>query len=100
LRYLQGKPPLVTPGCLVVGYGPYPKFWPLIEDGTCHAMVGADYFEMGYKAASICREAVLHHSEIPEYNIVPTETVTFTELLQYRQKWQHWLELGQPAETK
>lgn len=95
LRYLQGKPPLVTPGCLVVGYGPYPQFWPLIENGTCHAMVGADYFEMGYQAASYCRQAILRSPSLPEYNRVPVEQVTFSELLDYRKKWQHWLAAGQ-----
>jgi hypothetical protein len=42
-------------------------------------------------AGTLCREAVTQELEIPEYNTLPVEAVSFTDLLEYRKKWRQWV---------
>ncbi|HNO80343.1 MAG TPA: substrate-binding domain-containing protein [Phycisphaerae bacterium] len=92
LRGLKSGDTLLPGGCKLITYGPYPDYWPMVNSGSCYALVGARYDRIAERALQMCvtlaRGEVL---EISEFFAEPI-TVKQSNLKQFRIDWFHWLE--------
>ncbi len=92
LRGLKTGESLLPEGCKLVSYGPYPEYWPLVNGGSCYALVGGQYDQIAERALQMCvtlaRGEVL---EISEFFAAPI-TVEQTNLKQFRIDWFRWME--------
>jgi ABC-type sugar transport system substrate-binding protein len=78
--------------CKVFGVGAVPARWPLLAKCWCHALVGARYDEIGYKAVQWCI-VVAHKGELPpQAHGVPLHVVWCSGLDAWKARWARWTE--------
>jgi len=85
-------------GCVMVTYNPLPDNWRFLEDGTCSAIIGADYGQVAVHAVRTCITAIGGEPpKIPTY-VAPAITVTADNLHRFRSRWFAWRDL--PLDTQ
>lgn len=96
LRGLKSGESLLPKGCKLITYGPYPDYWPLVNGGTCHALVGGQYDRIAEHALQMCvtlaRGEVLDNKEF----FADPITIKQSNLKQFRIEWFKWLDANKP----
>lgn len=86
-------------GCVMVTYNPLPDNWRFLEDGTCSAIIGADYGQVAVHAVRTCITAISGEApKIPSY-VAPAITVTADNLHKFRSRWFEWRDLPLDTQT-
>ncbi len=78
---------LLPETCKMVTYGPFPKQWLRITDGTCYALIGADYAEIVEKAMKMCLATAQGEVVEIKYVLVDPVVVNGKNIDEYRQSW-------------
>ncbi len=84
--------PLAPDSCKVFGVGPLPARWPLLANRWCHALVGAEYGEIGYKAIQWCIVVARKGELPPQAYAVPVRVVWCSGLDAWKAQWARWTE--------
>lgn len=87
LREHPRDQPLLTGGCRLVMTGIRPKYWAFLSDGTCAALVGAEYERVAESALRMCMIAIQGEPLPIRTYLAPPVTVTTRNLNWYRAKW-------------
>ncbi|MBN1514643.1 MAG: substrate-binding domain-containing protein [Phycisphaerae bacterium] len=90
--------PLTPDSCKVFGVGPLPARWPLLANRWCHALVGAEYGEIGYKAVQWCIVVARKGELPPQAYAVPVRVVWCSGLDAWKAQWARWTEPIVPEE--
>jgi ABC-type sugar transport system substrate-binding protein len=90
LRGLQPRMPLLPPTCTLVTTDPHPPIWDRLEDGTCAALIAADYDEIAKAALSMCDSALQGRIVQWRSRLVGPRAVTATDLHAYKIDWMRW----------
>jgi ABC-type sugar transport system substrate-binding protein len=90
LRRLAPGGRLLPETCQLITFNPSPDHWPLLENGTCAAIVGGRYDLVAEHAVQMCISAV--RGEVPSIRtyLAPPITVTRGSLPQFREQWFKW----------
>ena len=76
------------PGCTAVACGAFPAFWPLLREGRCAALIGAeDYSTVGHEALTICISAILNEQHQAQTYLAPAKIIRVADLDTYRLTW-------------
>jgi ABC-type sugar transport system substrate-binding protein len=92
------QPVTVPPGCRIISVGATPEYWDRLEDGTCFALVDAEYGKIGFQAllwASTAGRSLSSGDKQPSaqrtrVEHVPTRVVWATTLARHKLDWQEW----------
>jgi ABC-type sugar transport system substrate-binding protein len=90
---LQGRGLQILPlpaGCRLITFGGTPNQWPLLDSGTCAAVVAANYGELGAKALRYCETALRQTTRYERRFDAPLRTVWPTNLKEYQRDWAYW----------
>ncbi|NOX59121.1 MAG: sugar ABC transporter substrate-binding protein [Planctomycetes bacterium] len=92
LRDLKPGEILLPKTCSLITYGPYPDYWPLVNGGTCYALVGAEYDKIAEHALEMC--VTLARGEVLENKEFFAEPITLSKknLQEFRIQWFKWLD--------
>jgi len=84
----------------LITVGPYPHLWRFLEDGTCAAMIGADYGRIGLSALRFCRAALSEPVSVASIDYAPIRVLRWDDglraLAKFRQDWASWCEPAEP----
>lgn len=97
LREREAEGRLLPETCRLVTTAPYPRYWPLLYDGTCAALVGCEYERIAREALRMCVNAVRGEPLPVSHYLAPPVTVTIQNLNWYRQSWFEALRHPAPA---
>jgi ribose transport system substrate-binding protein len=97
LRLIDPEERLLPASCTMVTYNPLPQYWPLIRNGTCHAIIGARYDLVAERAIHMCAAAL--YGELPSTGsyAAPPVTVTARNLTVFKLDWFKWREIPEGA---
>ena len=84
-------------GCRLITFGGVPDQWPLIRDGTCPAVVAANYRELGMQALQACEVATKKISRFKATYQAPLRIVRRSNLDAYISDWSSWLQTQEPG---
>jgi len=87
LRELDGDKRLLPEKCQLVTTTPYPEYWPRLYDGTCGALVGAEYERIAEAALQMCLVSARGEPLASNVYLAPPVTVTVRNLSWYRVNW-------------
>ncbi len=87
LRQWSAQTSLLPASCQIVSCKPYPEYWPLILDDTCHALVGARYEQIAEHALRMCVTGAQGQLPTTRTFLAPPVTVTKQNLAWFRQHW-------------
>ncbi len=96
LHILDDGPRLFPPSVKtqLIAVGPYPTLWRYMEDGTCAAMIAAEYDRIGYNALRFCRLALTEPVSVPGIYHAPIRVVRrddhLVELRKFKRDWAAW----------
>jgi len=88
--------PLPT-GSRLITFGGLPAQWPLIRDGTCPAVVAANYRELGMQALQACEVGAKRNSRFKAVYEAPLRIVRRSNLDAYINDWSSWLQIEEPG---
>lgn len=75
-------------GCTVIACGAFPAYWPLLRDGRCAALIGAeDYSTIGREALTICIAAILNEQHKAQTYLASARIIRAADLDTYRRTW-------------
>jgi hypothetical protein len=99
LRDLGHDERLLPESCRLVTYGPFPIYWPRLSDGTCCAMVGAEYDQVAAVARRMCVTAARGESASLTSYFAPPITVTAKNLDEFKETWSKWSTPATPVSS-
>ncbi len=92
LRELKSGETLLPRGCRLITFGPYPDYWPLVNGGSCYALVGGEYDRIAENALQKC--VTLARGEVLDIGEFFAEPITIKQsnLKDFRIEWFKWLD--------
>lgn len=92
LRGLSSSEGFLPDGCPLITYGPYPDYWALVNNGTCYALIGAEYDRIAENALQMC--VTLARGEILDVDAFYAKPIVVKKdnLQQSRVDWFKWLD--------
>lgn len=87
LRKPESGGRLLPKTCGIVTYGPFPRNWPLLADGTCRALVGAEYERIAENAVRMCATLARGQPLTTQRYLAPPVTWTASSLTEMKIAW-------------
>ena len=89
--------PIVPAGCKLVGADPLPSTWTALSKGWCHALIGAEYGEIAYRAVQWAM-LVTDRRDVPVQTYrVPLRKVWSGNIEDFQARWQAWASIPATA---
>ena len=88
LEAMRADRVVLPQGCTAIACGAFPAFWPLLREGRCTALIGAeDYSTVGREALRICAAAILNPQHESQTYLAPARIIRAADLDAYRRTW-------------
>jgi len=87
LHSLVSNRRLLPATCTMVTFGPFPRYWGRVSDGTCYALIGTRYEPVAENALRMCVAAA--RGEVPTVtrHLAPPLTITRDNLTTFKLDW-------------
>jgi len=90
LQVVDPKDALLPDTCALVCFGPWPDNWRFVEDGTCAALIGADFENLGWNAVNLAVSLVTSTGPA-DLRPLPIRVIRRDTLTEFRRDWQRWI---------